>query len=93
MAKKKVKGLPSGWHKSETGNPFHALASSEAGMSEDTIKALGGLADAVHRALEKSCPQCGGGWDDPLHWNKEQGWFCDCGWREEQGESLDDPRS
>lgn len=78
--RKKDEGYPSGWYKSKEGHTFHALGKN---MSQETIDAIGAIADAVHNMSKMHCPNCGGSWNKPLHWERDKGWFCDCGWKGE----------
>lgn len=69
----------SGCYESEGGNVFHAHGS---GMSDETIKALGAMADAAAKALEYQCPMCGNRWLHGMEWRQfELQYHCECGWK------------
>jgi hypothetical protein len=76
----KKKGHGSGWYTSEGGNVFHAHGSN---MSDETIKALGAVADAVRKMIEMECPNCGAKYTKGLN-AKDGFWFCQCGWTDKE---------
>lgn len=73
----KRKSHPSGWYRSKQGNAFHALGNN---MSQETIDALGAMADLVKENINNVCPTCGNKWLHGLEWHRERGWYCTCGW-------------
>lgn len=88
MTKKKHN---SGWYRSEGGQTFHAHGK---GMSDETIAALGKLADAAAAMMDSRCPQCGGTWDKVLHYvYVEKRWQCDCGWTGDTPDKAPDDNS
>lgn len=73
-----VKDYQSGFYTSRNGTPFHVHGKN---MSQETIDAIGAMADAAKVAAERQCPNCGGHWPQPLHWDQALDWWCDCGWK------------
>ena len=74
----KKHGFQSGWYKSPGGVTFHALGRN---MSQETINALGALADAVVKMKAYKCPSCGGKYGETVDFVDKQ-YICHrCGYR------------
>jgi hypothetical protein len=77
---------PSGFYITENGVPFHALANPHGGkMSQETIDAIGSIAEAAAKMIESVCPVCGRHYGKGLEWVTGDGtrpghYLCECGW-------------